>query len=141
MKLNKENLVSSVVDLVAPNMINKETVFGSCIHPPIYQKLRETESGFLLKTTICKVEGSRGPKISPMKTSSYVRVPCNHQSQHSTCTEMICKSNGENLEQLVKARNTRSLELSPEDEVVGNLFIFIISFLAMSLQERTLVMI
>ena len=141
MKLNKENLVSSVVDLVAPNMINKETVFGSCIHPLIYQKLRETESGFLLKNTICKVEGSRGPKISPMKTSSYVRVPCNHQSQHSTCTEMICKSNGENLEQLVKARNTRSLELSPEDEVVGNLFIFIISFLAMSLQERTLVMI
>ena len=54
---------------------------------------------------------------------------------------MICKSNGENLEQLVKARNTGSLELSPEDEVVGNLFIFGISFLAMSLQERTLVMI
>ena len=42
MKLNKENLVSSVVDLVAPNMINKETVFGSYIHPLIYQKLRET---------------------------------------------------------------------------------------------------
>ena len=37
---------------------------------------------------------------------------------------MICKSDGENLEQLVKARNTGVLELSPEDEVVGELIYF-----------------
>lgn len=118
--LNKENPVCSVVDPVPPDLINTKTVSGSYIHPLIYQKLRQTQSGLLLKNTIC----SRGPEISPMETSSYVRVPCNHQSQHSTCTEMICKSDGENLEQLVKARNTGVLELSPEDEVVGELIYF-----------------
>ncbi|RVW17721.1 Bromodomain-containing protein 1 [Vitis vinifera] len=118
--LNKENPVCSVVDPVPPDLINTKTVSGSYIHPLIYQKLRQTQSGLLLKNTIC----SRGPEISPMETSSYVRVPCNHQSQHSTCTEMICKSEGENLEQLVKARNTGVLELSPEDEVVGELIYF-----------------
>lgn len=118
--LNKENPVCSVVDPVPPDLINTKTVSGSYIHPLIYQKLRQTQSGLLLKNTIC----SGGPEISPMETSSYVRVPCNHQSQHSTCTETICKSDGENLEQLVKARNTGVLELSPEDEVVGELIYF-----------------
>lgn len=118
--LNKENPVCSVVDPVPPDLINTKTVSGSYIHPLICQKLRQTQSGLLLKNTIC----SRGPEISPMETSSYVRVPCNHQSQHSTCTETICKSDGENLEQLVKARNTGVLELSPEDEVVGELIYF-----------------
>lgn len=67
--------------------------------------------------------GSRGLEISPVETSS-VRVPCNQQSQPSAHAEMICKSDGVNLEQLVMARNRGILDLSPEDEVAGELVYF-----------------
>ena len=56
MNFNKENPVSLVVDPIAPDLINKETISDSYMHPLIYQKLRQTESGLLLKNTICKVE-------------------------------------------------------------------------------------
>ncbi|RVX22588.1 Bromodomain-containing protein 1 [Vitis vinifera] len=101
--LNKENPVCSVVDPVPPDLINTKTVSGSYIHPLIYQKLRQTQSGLLLKNTICKFEG---------------KVFC------VVCMPYRISSDEHFIWQLVKARNTGVLELSPEDEVVGELIYF-----------------
>lgn len=68
--------------------------------------------------------GSREEEISRLETSSSASVCCNHQSQHSKCSDMICKSYGLNLEQLIKARKMGALDLSPEDEVEGEIIYF-----------------
>lgn len=68
--------------------------------------------------------GSREKEISRLEASSNASVCCNHQNQHSKCSNMICKSDGLNLEQLVKARKMGVLDLSPEDEVEGEIIYF-----------------
>jgi hypothetical protein len=68
--------------------------------------------------------GSREREISRLEASSNATVCCDHQNQHSKCNNMICKSDGLNLEQLVKARKMGVLDLSPEDEVEGEIVYF-----------------
>lgn len=68
--------------------------------------------------------GSGEGEISCLDASSNACVCCNHDSQHSKCNNMICKSSGVELEQLVKARKLGVLELSPVDEVEGEIIYF-----------------
>ena len=68
--------------------------------------------------------GPRGRVISRLEASSTASVCCNHQNQLSKCNNKICNSDWLNLEQLVKARETGVLDLSPEDEVEGEIVYF-----------------
>lgn len=63
-------------------------------------------------------------EISRLEASSTASVCCNHQDRHSKCDDMICDSDGVKLEQLVKARTWGILELSPMDEVEGEIIYF-----------------
>jgi hypothetical protein len=68
--------------------------------------------------------GSREKETSRLEASSNASVCCNHQNQHSKFSNMICKSDGLNLDRLVKARKMGVLDLSPEDEVEGEIIYF-----------------
>lgn len=62
-------------------------------------------------------------EISRLEASSTASVCCNHQGRHSKCNDMICKF-GANFEQVFKARTRGVLELSPRDEVEGEIIYF-----------------
>ena len=68
--------------------------------------------------------GLRGGEISRLEASSTASFCCNHQNQLPKCNNKICNSDGLNLEQLAKAREMGVLDLSPEDEVEGEIVYF-----------------
>lgn len=104
---------------------NSEVVSSSHVHPFIHKKLMQFQSGILSKTIGAESDGSH-PEIhsTDVENSSYPSVCCNQRSSHSSCMDTINKSYGVNLEQLVKARKMGVLELSPEDEVEGELIYY-----------------
>lgn len=61
--------------------------------------------------------GSGDEKISRIEASTNASVCCDHGNKNSRCNKVICN-------QLVKARNMGILELSPEDEVEGEIIYF-----------------
>lgn len=61
--------------------------------------------------------GPGDDEISRFEASANASVCCDHQSKHARCNEVICN-------QLVKARKMGILEVSPEDEVEGELIYF-----------------
>ena len=65
--------------------------------------------------------GSRDQEISTLEPSSGSGQCCNQRVEHLTPSDMISKFDGPKLEQLVKARNMGVLEMSPEDEVEGEI--------------------
>ncbi|KAG6707308.1 hypothetical protein I3843_06G023500 [Carya illinoinensis] len=117
------NPVCSTANSVASDIMKTESVSSFYIHPYIRKKLLQMELGMLLNP-ISKFDGSREREISRLEASSNASVCCNHQSQHSKCNDTICKSYGLNLEQLIKARKMGALDLSPEDEVEGEIIYF-----------------
>ncbi|KAM0971666.1 hypothetical protein FF1_019575 [Malus domestica] len=98
-----------------------EEVPGCYVHPYIENKLLEMQTGVSLENPIY---GSSDGVISRMEASSHASVCCNHQNKHPKCCDMICKSDEMNLEQLVKAQEMGVLEMSPEDEVEGELIYY-----------------
>ncbi|XP_059631881.1 uncharacterized protein LOC132274584 [Cornus florida] len=116
--LNPEN--SNVITNHIPDVI-KAAESSSYIHPLIHNKLLQMQNGFLSDYTTCEFEGARNPEIYPLEASSSSGICCDHQNQYSTSADTISKLDGVNLEHLVKARNMGILELSPEDEVEGEL--------------------
>lgn len=59
-----------------------------------------------------------------MEASSHASVCCNHQNIHPKCHDTNCKSDEMGLEQLAKAHELGVLEMSPEDEVEGELIYY-----------------
>lgn len=62
--------------------------------------------------------------ISCFEILNKATVCCNDQNEPSRCNEMIPKKSSEDMHQLVKAKKMRVPELSPEDEVEGELVYF-----------------
>ncbi|KAE8077390.1 hypothetical protein FH972_015958 [Carpinus fangiana] len=118
------NPVCATVNSVVSDVMVTEAASSFYIHPYIRKKLLQMELGMLLKNPIYQFDGSRDKETSRLEASSSASVCCNPQNQHSKCSNMICKSDGLNLEQLVKARKMGVLELSPEDEVEGEMIYF-----------------
>uniref|UniRef100_A0A2N9FXG7 PHD-type domain-containing protein n=1 Tax=Fagus sylvatica TaxID=28930 RepID=A0A2N9FXG7_FAGSY len=116
--------VCSTVNSVASAVMKTEAVSSFYVHPCICKKLLQMEWGMLMKHPVYEFDGSREREISRLEASSNATVCCDHQNQHSKCNNMICKSDGLNLEQLVKARKMGVLDLSPEDEVEGEIVYF-----------------
>ncbi|KAK9270103.1 hypothetical protein L1049_025677 [Liquidambar formosana] len=126
----------SVVNPIVPDIISAEGVSSSYIHPSVHKKLMQMQSGLLLKDAIFDFDGLRERQISSREASSNASVCCNHQNQHSACIDMINKYDGINLEQLIKARNMGVLEMSPEDEVEGELIYFQHSLLGNAITRK-----
>lgn len=104
-----------------PDIIKTEALSSYYIHPLI-DKLLQMQNGVFSKTTY-EYDGSRGEKVSPLEASSSSGICCSHQSPNSASNDLISKF-GVNLEQLVKARNIGVSELSPVDEVEGELIFY-----------------
>ncbi|KAA8538560.1 hypothetical protein F0562_028246 [Nyssa sinensis] len=116
------NHTRSVVTNHIPDLI-KAAVSSSYIHPLIHNKLMQMQNGLLSEITTFEFDGLRNREISPSEASSSSGICCNQRNQNSTSTDVISKF-GVNLEYLVKARNMGILELSPEDEVEGELIFY-----------------
>lgn len=61
--------------------------------------------------------GSGEEEISRLEASTKASVCCDHENSNPRCSKVICN-------QLVKARKMGILELSPEDEVEGEIIYF-----------------
>lgn len=67
--------------------------------------------------------GSRDGECSPFESATSASVCCNHQ-KHPRCDEIMGNDDVRSLEQLVKARNMGIMQLSPKDDVEGEIIYF-----------------
>ncbi|XP_021601342.2 uncharacterized protein LOC110606708 isoform X5 [Manihot esculenta] len=112
------NPVYSDMSPVLPDPIKMEESSNPYVHPYIH-KLLQMENGQLLEDNVPVLEGLRVGETSSLEASSNASVCCDHQNTHS-----MCKSVEVNEPQLVKAEKLGVLELSPADEVEGELIYF-----------------
>ncbi|KAL3845575.1 hypothetical protein ACJIZ3_002978 [Penstemon smallii] len=100
---------------------NGEVMPSAYIHPLIYSELLQTKNGILKTTEFCDSAGAR--KDSQLEASSSSGLCCNNYNLQATSGDWISSCKGVN-DQLVKARNVGVLELSPVDEVEGELIYY-----------------
>ncbi|THF98695.1 hypothetical protein TEA_026784 [Camellia sinensis var. sinensis] len=138
-----ENTICSVVKNDIPDLIKAEAVC-TYIHPLIRDKMMKmknvvlsnnanyefdgkilSDACMLLLLWSCShllfLAGSRDHEISAMEASSSSGICCNQHIEHLNSSDMISKFDEAKFEQLVKARNIGVLEMSPENEVEGEL--------------------
>ncbi|XP_060198145.1 uncharacterized protein LOC132627076 isoform X1 [Lycium barbarum] len=105
--------ISSVSFDHLPDVLKREAFHSSYIHPFIQNRLRQMESGVPL-------DDLRQGEVSQIEASSSSGICCSQHSQQSASGNLL-KLNGAWPEQLVKASAMGLLELSPADEVEGEL--------------------
>ncbi|KAJ8551240.1 hypothetical protein K7X08_000610 [Anisodus acutangulus] len=105
--------ISSVSFDHLPDVLKRKAFHSSYIHPFIQNRLRQMESGIPL-------DDLRQGEVSQIEASSSSGICCSHHSQQSASGNPLIL-NGACPEQLVKARAMGLLELSPVDEVEGEL--------------------
>lgn len=110
---DKSSTISSVSFNHLPDVLKREAFHSSYIHPFIQNRLKQMESGIPL-------DDLRQGEVSQIEASSSSGICCSQHSQHSTSGNLL-KMNGACPEQLVKASSMGLLELSPADEVEGEL--------------------
>ncbi|KAK3015715.1 hypothetical protein RJ639_005663 [Escallonia herrerae] len=101
-----------------PDLIREESLLNSYVHPLVHKKLMQLQNGFLSRIRNCEYDGPRNREVSPLKASSNPGIYC--QNQNSSSSDLISNF-GVNVEQLVKARNRGVLDMSPVDEMEGEL--------------------
>nr|XP_016470132.1 PREDICTED: uncharacterized protein LOC107792434 isoform X1 [Nicotiana tabacum] len=105
--------ISSVSFNHLPDVLKHEAFHSSCIHPLIQNRLRQMENG-------APLDDLRHGEVSQIEASSSSGICCSQHFQQSTSGDIL-KLNGACLEQLVKASNMGLFELSPADELEGEL--------------------
>ncbi|GMP47140.1 hypothetical protein CsSME_00015038 [Camellia sinensis var. sinensis] len=115
-----ENTICSVVKNDIPDLIKAEAVC-TYIHPLIRDKMMKMKNVVLSNNANYEFDGSRDHEISAMEASSSSGICCNQHIEHLNSSDMISKFDEAKFEQLVKARNIGVLEMSPENEVEGEL--------------------
>ncbi|XP_057490593.1 uncharacterized protein LOC130776403 isoform X2 [Actinidia eriantha] len=120
-KLDPENTTCLFIKNNIPDPIKADAVFSSYIHPLIRNKMVKLQNTVLIENSTYECDGSRDQEISTLEPSSSSGLCCNQRVEHLTPSDMISKFDGPKLEQLVKARNMGVLEMSPEDEVEGEI--------------------
>lgn len=108
--------ISSISFNHLPEVLKREAFHSSYIHPFIQNRLRQMESAIPL-------DDVRQGEVSQIEASSSSGICCSQHSQHSTSGDLL-KMNGACPEQLVKASAMGLLELSPADEVEGELIYY-----------------
>ncbi|CAL5414441.1 unnamed protein product [Camellia sinensis] len=121
---NLESRICSVIKNHIPDLIKAEAVSSSYIHPLVRNKMSELQNMLLSNNATSEYDGSRDRENFPMEASSSSGICCNQPIEHLNSSDMISEIGGSNLEQLVKARNMGVLEMSPEDEVEGELIFY-----------------
>ncbi|KAM7514976.1 hypothetical protein LguiA_004559 [Lonicera macranthoides] len=92
--------------------VKADALSSSYVHPLIHKKLLDMQNGILSKIGTYEYDGSsRDGEVSTLVASSSSGICCDDQSQNSA-------------EQLVKAKNMGIFELSPVDEVEGELIFY-----------------
>ncbi|KAF9601388.1 hypothetical protein IFM89_019241 [Coptis chinensis] len=112
-----EHPVSSVdlVTPVAPNLLTAESASSSFIHPFIQKRLMQLQSGGLVAQKMINFD-SNG-----VKERESFNVLSKNSGCCSPCADPDHTSSDLKLEQLVEAKRMEILELSPEDEVEGEI--------------------
>ncbi|GAV59325.1 PHD_2 domain-containing protein/zf-HC5HC2H_2 domain-containing protein [Cephalotus follicularis] len=119
---------------IVPDLIKSEALSSVYIHPYIKKKLAQMQNSAHLtnranesdekNNTKLEFVGTREVETSCLETSSNASVCCDHLSHLGKCKDMICKYGGVDLKQLAEARKMGVLELSPQDEVEGEIIYF-----------------
>ncbi|XP_010245078.1 PREDICTED: uncharacterized protein LOC104588727 isoform X2 [Nelumbo nucifera] len=113
---------SCVVDAAVPIMnghISGEDASSCYTHPFISKRLIQMQTMFFKqKNSVPECDDSREKGMPSMDGDYTASVYCNYQDRLSTCSDMDIS------EQLVKARKMGILDLSPEDEIEGQLIYF-----------------
>ncbi|XP_038717626.1 uncharacterized protein LOC120010818 isoform X1 [Tripterygium wilfordii] len=130
---NQGSLVCANGNAVVINLTKMGAASSCYIHPYISKKL-QMHSELFLKSTNYEDEGRRDrmydfddPKQegrSRLEESSHAIACCNRQNQCSECSDSIGKLDRAKLEEPAEARKVGVLELSPRDEVEGEIIYF-----------------
>ncbi|KDP32739.1 hypothetical protein JCGZ_12031 [Jatropha curcas] len=104
---------------VLPDLLKMNEVSHSYMHPYVHKELMQMQSGLLSKDNICLRVG----ETSHLEASSNASVCCDHQKIHSNC-DVIYKSDEANIERLIKAKKLGVYDLSPSDEVEGEIIYY-----------------
>ncbi|XP_062101492.1 uncharacterized protein LOC133807282 isoform X2 [Humulus lupulus] len=123
-----ENPPCSVADLAVPSLLKTEAeAFHSFyMHPDICKKLLQMQSKVDVKTaaTFEFNDGSKDGDISRFEVPTNTSDCCIHPTKYPRCEEKTCKADGVTLEELVLARKMGILDLSPKDEVEGEIIYY-----------------
>ncbi|KAF6155503.1 hypothetical protein GIB67_017858 [Kingdonia uniflora] len=107
-----------------PDIIGEKSSSSLFIHPIIHKRLLELQNG-KQENIIPKSYSPEEKGMTCVKAPLPPSVCSNHQDPHTLpCIDTNHTADPIKLEQLVKARNMGILELSPEDEVEGQLVYF-----------------
>ncbi|KAJ4850515.1 hypothetical protein Tsubulata_027502 [Turnera subulata] len=118
------NSVYSDVSSVFADLKKLKAFSGYYLHASIHQKLEQMQSGMFLENGTDGFRGFSEGDSSSLEASSNTSPCCNHQNKQSKCNEIMCKSNGVNSGPLLKAKNAGVFELSPADELEGEIIYF-----------------
>ncbi|GER37777.1 Phd finger protein, partial [Striga asiatica] len=122
--LHAERRQSQQMTSFSPVLINGESSHMSYIHPFIYSKLMQTKKEVLERDASCQTAVLREREASQLGASSSSGLCCNNDNLQRTSSDRTSKCSGVDLDQLVDARNTGILKLSPADEVEGELLYY-----------------
>ncbi|XP_057987013.1 uncharacterized protein LOC110647110 isoform X2 [Hevea brasiliensis] len=122
-KADHANPVRSDMNPVLPDLIKNEEFSHSYVHPYIHKKLLQMQNVQLVEDDVCGMEGLRVGETCSLEASCNASVCCDHQNMHSMCNDLY-KSVEVNPDQLVKDEKVGVFELSPADEVEGEIIYF-----------------
>ncbi|XP_010521226.1 PREDICTED: uncharacterized protein LOC104800176 isoform X2 [Tarenaya hassleriana] len=119
------------------NLLDSETNSGLYVHPYVRKELSQMWKGVIPNISIdsdanrntSKSDGSEG-EIKHLQGLSSGTVCYNHQNQHPECNGMFSQSS--------KAKQLGILDLSPEDEVEGELFYSQLQLITNAVSRRQL---
>ncbi|XP_056162707.1 uncharacterized protein LOC115664492 isoform X2 [Syzygium oleosum] len=106
------------------NPVKSEALRSFYMHPYIQKSLLYMQSRGLLWNVMDENDGLKGGETSRVGSSCGASVCCDHQNGQIICNTGDCKSAGEDSESLVNAGRSRVLEMSPNDEVEGEILYF-----------------
>ncbi|XP_055959987.1 uncharacterized protein LOC126665739 isoform X2 [Mercurialis annua] len=113
----------SDMSIVLPDLEKIKENSSLYVHPYIHKKLLQMQSGLFLEDTFYGSEDLRVGETCCLEASSNTGVCCDHQTSHPQCND-LCRFDEVNPEQFVKAKKLGVQEMSPVDEVEGEIIYF-----------------
>ncbi|XP_038702849.1 uncharacterized protein LOC119999393 isoform X2 [Tripterygium wilfordii] len=120
---NQRSLACANGNSVVVDLIKMGAASNCYIHLWISKKL-QMHSELFLKNTDYEAEDPKQEGRSHLEESSRASACCNCQNQCPECSGLIGKLDRVKLEELAEARKVGVLELSPRDEVEGEIIYF-----------------
>ncbi|KAJ0980991.1 hypothetical protein J5N97_009246 [Dioscorea zingiberensis] len=118
---NPDHDVEAVLSGIPNSNSVAGTCGGSCVHPFIQMRLKQMRNLTIFNHKSGEANNNGHVEKHIFSESDTSCASCKHQNFHSTITDMNNGSSSANVELLSKAKNMGILELSPGDEVEGEL--------------------